>query len=342
MRFGVLLGVLLLVLPRTLLAAPCALSLERLLGRHVASPGQDPPKNLKVITYNVAGLEVSLRHRRAGQDAQARMAKFKAFIDTHEPDLLFLQEVESDEALQRFAGSVLNGRYFGFTSPLADPKSPLTAVLVRSDLGLEVRVSAMPEFVGQSIHKPLDPNPELIFKRRPIIVELAKAGGSSASQAPLMSFISVHLKSQAVNTGTEQTQLFRERELQQLRSWVNQYRQRFAQPLPLSLIGDLNADLHTDADLRFLVTQLDLTDALVVANPAVRFKDKVTYAHFRQNKRQLCQLDGHLVSQELSPLVSQARVLQPTAMPVDRAEQMANDSDHNPVLVIYDLSTLLR
>jgi len=326
-------------------------------------------KELRLMTWNVRNLYTSVgRYERqvtglvklsdklAPIKSAESLRGLKHTIASADPDILILQEVESQISIQNFVSEYLDSKYMVFFASGNDPRGIGIAFLVKKDLPLtfELRLNAHERWIDPAKKAGQEPVP--VFARDfPILI--ARSPDPSESYNPVLMVGGVHFKAMNSRPGDPQSEAWVRAEAERASEIIERLRKEFGSPLPLFVAGDFNRDPADHEAIQNLIRSAGLLDSLDLAGVAPHSDARTTFtvhnfqpgeAGAEQGVKKL-QLDSILVEQQLKDAIQDAHVMplrdhrnDVLPLPKTKAERDANPSDHRPVVLRIDPKRLLQ
>jgi endonuclease/exonuclease/phosphatase family metal-dependent hydrolase len=298
---------------------------------------------MKIATHNVLFLFDQGKHRHSGKDwtytpelVEARIAHFAALFASLDADVLFLQEVASEDVLRRIIER--SGVAYSYFLGKPDRTGVGNAVLYRGEFSCSSvpAVSELPVFV-QGDEDTLGPR---IFSRR----DFVRVQGEYAGKPLLL--LGLHLKAGflmplnslernefpikgqlAAADGLIRSEAFRFAQAKAARQAADSFVQEHSDG-QVVVAGDFNAR-ESDAPYRIIQGVLkELPDALVSATDTLPESERVSLSGRSP-------VDHILLSRELAGRITSVRILNDGPREAKDVPPLATavGSDHSPVLV---------
>jgi endonuclease/exonuclease/phosphatase family metal-dependent hydrolase len=295
---------------------------------------------LKFGTYNIYGVFKNTYAQSAKSPEQVR--EMFRIINEEDPDVLFMQEVESLAALERANKELLGDRYRVILNPGSDPIH--VAVLIKKDLPFDYTVAS--EGNRRSVETLSDG--EKLFTRDFPVIRLFPKGMSQPGAAPLMVLMGHHYKSKRDRPGDPQSRKVAAAQFGATRSIVAELLEKYCAELPVFLAADFNRDVRTDAEPQILMDLMK--DTLNLAKETVAPESRVTQTfHPPQGGVVNNQLDAILATAAMNNLIMSGHIPRyrnpdgtEKPLPETFSQRSRNPSDHFPVFIQLDFKSMQK
>ena len=298
-------------------------------------------QTLKLATFNVGKLFGSKGvsdFKKIDRVSHEKALAIADAIDGAAPELILLQEVESEEALEVFVENYLAGGYLATTAESIDPIGGHIAVLMKRDLPFRLQIE---EHLSES-WTDIDGTKEALFPRNNPIFLVREVANPMLAK-PLFALMAVHFASQRGRKGDLASIRWRAEQVKRASSIAKTFLKEYDHEVPLMIAGDFNIDLNkalSDVNgelgpLRDLEMHnaFDLTEMPV--DPAARATQMTEY----KGNILRTQLDGFLLAAtQDDEVVQQVRVHpfldkhgDPLPLPKSLLERDQGPSDHQLV-----------
>lgn len=297
-------------------------------------------ESLRIGTYNIYSVFRNPYAQRAKHPEQVR--EMFRIINEEDPDIMFMQEVESLEALSRASKELLGDRYRIILNPGTDPIH--VAVMIKKDLPFDLSVSSE---INRRSSVDLGDG-EKLFTRDFPVVRVYRKGLSQEGSAPLMVLMGHHYKSKRDRPGDPESRKVAAAQFGATRSIVAELLERYCESLPVFLAADFNRDIRTDPEPQILMDLMK--DTLNLAKDTVAPENRITQTFHPLNGETVNnQLDAILATKALNNLVMSAHIPQyrfpdgaEKPLPRTFQERSRNPSDHYPVFIKVDFKNMLQ
>lgn len=252
-----------------------------------------PPSELKIATLNTAGLQ-GLDGDEAQFPGGKDQAAFVRSIASADPDILWLEEVESYQALADFAARALGGRYRPLLIASAwdhdgERRPSELGVLVRRDLPFDLELRSQRDY-----QRGFRGGEEPLFTRDLPVLALFPARSTLGSK-PYLVIGGVHFKSRVSRVGDPESNARRADEVRGALAIRQAYLRKYGSTLPFLLAGDFNASLH-DAPEFAPLWKTGFRDSLDLIPSAPSGLARATHSRHPDGHSQYSQLDGILIN----------------------------------------------
>ncbi len=296
--------------------------------------------SLRIGTYNIYSVFKNPYAKSAKSPDQVR--EMFRIINEEDPDVLFMQEVESLAALERANKELLGDRYRVILNPGSDPIH--VAILIKKDLPFEFKVESQ----GNRKSSEDLGGGERLFTRDFPVIKVFPKGQSQAGAAPLMVLMGHHYKSKRDRPGDPQSRRVAAAQFGATRSIVAELLERYCQELPVFLAADFNRDIRSDVEPQVLMDLMK--DTLNLAKETVPADDRVTQTfHPLTGGAVNNQLDAILATKAMNQLVMSGHIPKyrnpdgsEKPLPETFSERSRNPSDHFPVFIRIDFKSMIK
>lgn len=289
----------------------------------------------KLGSYNVYNLYTHLPHQDNPSEARIERTRREGnarVIKEMNSDLLFLIEVESIEAAERFVERYLDGTYTIFHIPGNDSRGIDIPLLVKKSLNIEVEFTSYRNLANAKKIK--------IFSRDlPVALIFERDASGRREEKPTLAYIGTHYKSRRADPGKEHlTTLKREEQVEETLKIAEDLIKKYGNDLPIFVAGDFNNNVHQAPEFKNFFTN-NFKDTLDLSAQGPFQGPRTTHHYFGQNGYEGNQIDAVLML-DLShkATVLRSRIINNIApdgsnMPIPRsyAEREELPSDHNAV-----------
>lgn len=244
----------------------------------------DTMKVIKQDSYNVLNLmelqgqyqidpatgQISMLLPKIAKDPAKLAAQGKALL-ARDPDIQWLQEVESIGALNTFNTQYLQNRYRSILIEGNDGRSIDIGLLVKRDLPLDLEIQSHKELIDAGGNK--------VFSRDLVAMMVRKAGAPRNSP-PLFVSMGMHQKSKRDSPGDPESNLKRTLQSQTTADVIQALEKKYPR-IPIFLAGDANTAVPTAAELAPLWAA-GMQDAFVVDN-RIPANERITHTFHPHN-----------------------------------------------------------
>ncbi len=291
--------------------------------------------DLKLMTFNILTL-----YGHKADEAAAYAAKKAKAIKEADPDILFLQEIEERQLLNRFAREELADSYVPLFIKNNEGKGQQYGVLVKRGLGANLEMHSF---------KNLKSGGQRSFTRDAQVTVVK----DPSTDAPLLNIINVHLKSMRDKKGDPNSTKRRTQEVEALQIIFKKMRERQKSTnVPFLIVGDFNNDF-LEPEFRSLrdngfIDSFQLDHLPAIENPYTQYYFPINNPE--DPTRIPNQIDYFILDPLLTVpgLVTERGVYRYTdengvEIPIPRnfRERSQNPSDHYPVTLNISIPALL-
>jgi endonuclease/exonuclease/phosphatase family metal-dependent hydrolase len=308
---------------------------------------------LTLTTINLGGLENINGLKRA--DCQrtpkgpSQQQSFARAISNMRPHIVFLQELESGEALQRFAREHLAGRFTPLFIRGNDRREAYfhTGFLIHRNLPLYIEHHSFRDFLLSGFNAP-------VFNHDLQVLVLYPQRPKKNTDRPFLILMGVYLRSHHPVYGAKLRRpdagIQRNFQLLAIKEIFGLLTKRYGVNTPVMIMGDFNDDLARSqplADLKMALQMEDVFDMGEVAHTGLSRVSQISWP-VKAGPHQIFQLDAIWGGQWLKKLgvISSARVFHwtgadGTILPIPpRDQRWQMPSDHFPVSVELNVPPL--
>lgn len=257
------------------------------------------------------------------------------------PDILGLQEIDNEKALDQFNKEHLASLYDAIVRTGNDSRHIEVGTDVKRSLPFEVEVFTNTHLMWDD---PADPKgPQKLFSRDAPVSVFRLPGIAK----PLFVTIVVHSKSKKDRPGDMGSDKLRTRQHEEIARLIREVQTEFGKEIPIVVKGDTNSDVNHGPELR-PIRDLGFRDVLDVMNVAEADRTTHTF-HPNDGPTENHQMDAIYISPSLFKYLRHAQVYRykdadGNILPYPKTfeERALNPSDHFPLYADIDFTELVR
>ncbi len=276
--------------------------------------------------------------------SQSQITGVAEVIKEISPDILFLQEVEGVESLANFAEQDLQNQWRPLIIKGNDSRGIHIGVLIKKTIPLHFDYESHRDEPFSNEHHP---EIKKVFSRDfAVLLARPPTGGD-----PLFILAGVHGKSKrSENKLDPESREIRTAQAERMVEIIKYYQEKHPN-IPIMLMGDFNAEVHSEPEYSAL-REFNIKDVLDLTPNALPVGDfgRITHTYHPQGgSRKASQLDSILLVPPHQDFVLKAEVYRYKnedgslkAIPQTYAERQTNPSDHYPIWTELDLQKLIK
>lgn len=301
---------------------------------------RDLPR-LRLMTYNLENFYIEPGGSKVQLKSPEKVQGVAEVVLDQRPDILIVQEVQSQSALETFNRDFLKERYETYLIEGNDGRGINVGFLVKKDLAVSVELQSHKDF------KWIDPvkNVEEVIFSRDLPALIIR---ETESSRPSLVIFGNHGKSKRDRPGDPESLKLRTAQIEAIAYITQAYKQRFGEDTPIVVAGDFNTNVGNGPELRPL--RADFVDAFDVSPTERNGLDRSTHTfHPRGKQVQAHEMDAFFLNEMLVDAVKSARVYRyrdrngiEKPLPETYDLRAENPSDHFPVVVDIALDPLLQ